>query len=117
MDDEPMTIIQRHHEAVLSEHMLYHAISELSAVIGGFLCSKDDVYTWCTEAGEGDLVAQVSRHGIFLVDDCVTKEKRYQIAGACYFYGIPLFMDHEVFEMIEQETTESPAKNNNLTIN
>ena len=109
--DEPMVIIQRHTEAVLNDHMLYHAISELSAVLGGFtICNEaNTIFSWHDEA-DGDLTAQASRHGLFIFDCTLPKARRNQIAGACYFYGIPLFVEEEILAMMEVELEQAAQK-------
>ena len=106
--DEPMVLIARHREPVLNDHMLFHAVSELSAVIGSFASSKgepDTVFDWCDDFG-GDLIAQASRHGIFIFDTDMPKHKRNQIAGACHFCGIPLITEEDLIGMMEQELAE-----------
>ena len=98
-----MLIIQRHTEAVLNDHMLFHAISELSAAIGPFSTGNEanTLFSWHDE--DGDLVAQASRHGLFIFDSTLPRAKRNQIAGACYFSGIPLFVEEELITMMEEE--------------
>jgi hypothetical protein len=105
--DEPMVLIARHTEPVLNDHMLFHAVSELSAVIGSFTTSRgeeDTVFYWCDECD--DLVAQLSRHGVFIFDQDIPKHKRNQIAGACHFCGIPLFVEDDLIGMMEAELEE-----------
>jgi hypothetical protein len=107
--DDPMTIIQRHHQAVLTDPKLLHTISELSSILGAFSCiedcEKNNVMTWMTE--EDGVFAQLSRHGVFITDGVLTKEQRYQVTGMCCLYGIPVFTDDAVYYMLDKETTEN----------
>ena len=99
-----MLIIQRHTEAVLNDHMLFHAISELSAVIGPFSTGNEEntLFSWHGEE-DGDLVAQASHHGLFIFESAMSRATRNQIAGACRFAGIPLFVEEELITMMEEE--------------
>ena len=103
-----MVMIARHREPVLNDHMLFHAVSELSAVIGSFAGSKGEEHTifdWYDDCD--DLVAQVSHHGIFIFDTDLPKHKRNQIAGACHFTGIPLFVEDDLIGMMEEELEQT----------
>lgn len=102
--DDPMTIIRRHAPAELDPQLLLKTVSEISEAIGSYhhAHGKADVLTLSWLDNEDGIVAQASRHGVFLTE-YVSKSARFQIAGYCYLSGIPLFTDDDVCDMIEME--------------
>lgn len=110
--DEPMTIIARHHKAKLDAATLTKAASQLSGTIGGHTQSDGNtpdnlVLTWIDEEQEL-IIAQLSRHGVFVGD--VRQKKFFQIVGFCCLYGIPFFTHGDVFELTEKEAPEQSTQ-------
>ena len=119
MSDDPMTIIQRHHPAAMCEHFFLHALSDMSAVIGGFDYSDGEgptlILTW-TDREADIIVVQLSRCGVFVADE-LPRNRVYQIAGMCYLHGLPLFTENDLVDLFDQDREQSPTNEMNVSIN
>jgi len=102
--NDPMTVIKRHQKPIdICEHTLFHAISDMSELLGSITVSRgaerEIVITWTDN--EDEIVAQLSYYGVYLGN--LPKRESYALAGMCYLHAIPIFTEDDLSEMLDQE--------------
>jgi hypothetical protein len=107
----PMSIIQRHHEAIsICHHIMLHAVSDLTEIMEQSITAAEGedqelVLTWLND--DDDIVLQLSYYGVFVGD--LSKRQTCQIVGLCYLHHIPVFLDDDLVEMMEKELPETTS--------
>jgi len=111
-ENDPMTLIQRHHQpTTMCEHLMFHLVSDISDIIGAISSStgagRDVVITWTDD--DDEIIVQVSYYGVFLCD--LPKMQTYLLAGLCYLNAIPLYTDSDLDDMLERELADTATRN------